>query len=280
MRPRDIVRVVLIGALMAPCAGVRGEELPAAGREAMPDDPPLADRKEEAGRLVERIRATRHPHIGADAILKLRRLGRPGLAAWLDLFPVRQIPSGGIELSPGKAPGILTVGEVFEVEVTLTNRTKGPLWVSTYEPWMPVGKRAGAAPRQDKARRAARHPEERFLKTMFAWPYPEGVDDALIMLSDLYDLVLLAPGESVTCRIGCMAPESPGRYDLWLTYGATAWETGPVERLKAQARDLLAAPAPVTFKQNDQIIRGFPDIASCETNCDVIEVKEKIDETH
>ncbi len=291
MRNSSIAQGAFAGALLISLAGVRGDEPPAAGREAIPDEEPLADRKEEARRLAERIKATRHPHIGADAILKMRRLGKAGLAAWLDLFPMKTVPPGGIELSSGKAPETLTSKEPFEIEVVATNRTAEPLWISTYEAWMPAGKRV-----PDDADRKRRRggpavnvmkteKREKVVKTMFSWPYPKGVDDALIMMSDFHDLVLLAPGESVTCRIGCQAPEAPGRYRLRVEYGTRGGDSAKwldaVARLKEKARGLLEGSAPVTFKQNDQIIRGFPDIAWCETACGVIEVgKQGGEEPH
>lgn len=213
----------------------------------------------EADRLVALMKRTRKPHEGAEAVLRLRQLGRDGLAAWIDLFPARRLPPGSLSIALKEAVPALSPGETFRIEAVITNRSEDPAWISMWDALTAIVD--GTAPIGSCVE-----------------PYdPEKTDGTVMMLSDFYDIVLLAPGESRPVTLQCRAPVVSGRYALTGHYEVRGEFAEVLESCRAKARALLAAPGPVTFKECDGLIRGSPDILIQDCDWGQIEVRDRND---
>ncbi len=208
-----------------------GRQILRALGEAVPlRQKPEAGGVEEAKRLAEVLRTTRKSPEGGVALRKLRRLGRAGLSAWMELYPARDLPPNALEVRPAAIPPSLRPGESFQLTALLTNRSAAPVWVSTcHALTTSVGNAAWGA---------------------------GGL--AAFADDDLYDLVLLKPGESHSCTIDAKAPDTPGTHPLRAVYKV---EKNVMREWNLQrARQLLDAPGEIPFNLDmENIIQGYPD---------------------
>ncbi len=241
--------------------GAPEEPVPPPGAARTEEREPT-DRQQEAADLAALIRETRSPAEGAEALLALRRLGRAGLSAWVDLFPARTLAPEDLEIAPAALPRPLRPGEPFWIVMIVTNRSKGPVWISTMHALT--------------VRASPEGPGKKIVDLGMAG-VPDDMDDSVFMMSDLYDQVLLPPGGTLSRQIACKAPAGPGTYRISGRYDVTPDFAKLLEQNRARAKELLAAPEHVTFKQNDGLMRGSPDVLARDFNWGTITVRGDTD---
>lgn len=218
--------------------------------------------RQRASEIARLMRETRNPSEGARALVELRRTGRAGLEAWLELFPARRLAERDLSIEARFPAGKRSFGpgEAFRIEAVIANASSSAIWVSTYA--------AGPFP---MVRRAMGSGKER-IGNPVSYLSEEAVvagDEVVSVFSDLYDLVCLRPGESVTVVVDCEVPSRPGLYVLEGRYRAKA------EADRERVRERLARAGPVAYAESEDLLRGCPDLLSRVYGWGEIEVRER-----